>query len=402
MRLLIADKLDLEPLAGLELLGVRVDYQPELSADQLAATVDDCAILVVRSTQVSAAAIANAPALSLIVRAGVGVSNIDVAAASRHGIYVANCPGRNAAAVAELTMALILALDRRLVDATQSLREGRWEKTSFQRARGIYGQRLGVAGVGAIGHLVIERARAFGMQVYAWSRSLTPTKARRLGVRHCLSLETLAANSDVITFHMPASAQTRKMVSRQVLEALPDGATLINTARAAIIDDEALRELIVKKGLRVGLDVFAQEPSSAGEPFDNSLLHSGLVYGTPHIAASTRQAQHAIASEVSEIVRAFLTEEEVPNVVNVCRNTPARYALVLRARDEVGVLANVLNVVKRHGLNIEEISNDVFNGAAAACTKLRVSGRPGEECLREIRAFVEVLHVDVVSLPSLA
>ena len=133
-----------------------------------------------------------------------------------------------------------------------------------------------------------------------------------------------------------------------------------------------------------------------------TILDAGVVYGTPHIGASTEQAQEAIASAVSRIVRAFLTEEDVPNVVNVCTNTPARFCLVLRASDRAGVLANVASVIKRHGINIEEVTNTIFQGASAACTKLRLSGRPGEDCLAEIRAFEEVMHVDVIPLPNRA
>ena len=126
------------------------------------------------------------------------------------------------------------------------------------------------------------------------------------------------------------------------------------------------------------------------------------MYATPHVGASTEQAQRAIALETARIVRAFLTEEDVPNVVNICATSPARYAVVLRMLDKVGVLANTLSVLKRHGINIEEISNTVFEGAIATCTKLRVSGRPSDACVKEIGAFAEVLHVDVVPLPNLA
>jgi D-3-phosphoglycerate dehydrogenase len=210
---------------------------------------------------------------------------------------------------------------------------------------------------------------------------------------------------DVLSLHLPATPTTVKIVSREILEAMPDGATLINTARSELVDEEALSALAPAKGLRVGLDVCNDEPAAGSASFSSplmSLAGGALVYGTPHIGASTEQAQRSVATHVARIVRAFLTEEEVPNVVNVCRNTPARYALVLRMRDEVGALANVLNVLKLHGFNIEEITNTVFEGASAACTKMRLSGRPSEECLHDIRAFDEVLHVDVVALPNLA
>jgi D-3-phosphoglycerate dehydrogenase len=152
------------------------------------------------------------PALGLIVRAGAGVNNIDVEAASERGVYVSNCPGRNAAAVAELAMGLVLALDRRIVDGTVALREGRWAKSELSDARGLAGRRFGVAGLGSIGRLVVERARGFGMQVQAWSRSLSQGRARELGVAHCSSLAELAQNSDVLSIHLPLTSLTRGAV----------------------------------------------------------------------------------------------------------------------------------------------------------------------------------------------
>ncbi|MBM4359135.1 MAG: D-3-phosphoglycerate dehydrogenase [Deltaproteobacteria bacterium] len=402
MRILIADKLSTKPLEELEVLGLKIDYRPDLDTDALVSALTDVNILVVRSTRVTRAAIEAAPALNLIVRAGAGVNTIDVDAASDRGIYVSNCPGKNGAAVAELVMGLVLALDRKLVDATVALREGRWSKAEFSDAPGLRGRRMGIAGFGAIGRLVAERALAFGMPVSAWSRSLGAARARELGVHHAGSLLELARTSDVLSLHLPATGATRGIVERAVLEALPDGAIVINTSRAELLDYAALADVAKAKRLRIGLDVFDDEPAKGQADHRPAILDAGLVYGTPHIGASTEEAQAAIAAEVARIVRCFLTEEELPNVVNICKTTPARYCLVLRARDRVGVLANVASVIKRHGLNIEEVHNTVFQGAVAACTKLRLSGRPTEDCLQEIRAFEEVLHVDVIPLPNLA
>ena len=212
----------------------------------------------------------------------------------------------------------------------------------------------------------------------------------------------LDRRSDIFTIHLPLKPQTRGAVNRAVLEALPDGAMVINTARSEVLDYEALEQLIPRKGLRVGLDVFASEPEKGSAPFEAPILAKGTVYGTPHIGASTEQSQRAIAQETARIIRSFLTEETVPNVVNICATSPARYAIVVRMLDKVGVLANTLSVLKRHGLNIEEISNTVFEGAHASCSKLRVNGRPSEACMKEIAAFDEVLHVDIVALPNLA
>jgi D-3-phosphoglycerate dehydrogenase len=402
MRLLLADKMDTQALEELKVLGVEIISKPELTKDTLAGALEGVGILVVRSTEVTGKAIDAGKQLNLIIRAGAGVNTVDVAAASARGIYVANCPGKNAIAVAELTMGLVLALDRRLADATSELRAGRWEKTKYSAARGLLGQRFGIAGLGAIGMEVLQRARGFGFEPYAWSRSLTPNRANKLNIGFARTLEELASRSDIFTIHLPLKPQTRGAVSRAVLEALPDGAMVVNTARSEVLDYEALEELIPKKGLRVGLDVFANEPEKGSAPFEPSILGKGVVYGTPHIGASTEQSQRAIAQETARIIRSFLTEETVPNVVNICASSPARFAIVVRMLDKVGVLANTLSVLKRHGLNIEEISNTVFDGAHASCSKLRVTGRPSDACMKEIAAFDEVLHVDVVALPNLA
>jgi D-3-phosphoglycerate dehydrogenase len=402
MRLLVADKMDLSALEELRVLGVQIESRPELTKETLPSALEGIGILVVRSTEVTSRAIEGGRQLNLIVRAGAGVNTIDVAAASARGIYVANCPGKNAVAVAELTMALLLAIDRRLVDATVDLRAGRWEKAKYATADGLLGRRIGIAGLGSIGREVLQRARGFGLEPHAWSRSLTASRAAKLDVGYARTLLELASCSDVLTIHLPLSAHTRGAIGRSVLEALPDGAIVINTARSEIMDYAALEELIPAKRLRVGLDVFAGEPDRGSAPFESSLMARGLVYGTPHIGASTEQAQRAIALETARIIRCFLTEEDVPNVVNICATSPARFAVVIRMLDKVGVLANTLSVLKRHGINIEEISNTVFDGATATCTKMRVSGRPSDACLKEIAAFDEVLHVDVVALPNLA
>lgn len=402
MRVLLADPMDDLVKEELRMMGLEVVDRPDLTKATLATALEGVGILVVRSTPVTAEAINAAPQLNLIVRAGVSVSNIDVAAASSRGIYVAHCPGKNAAAVAELVMGLVIALDRRIVDATVELRAARFRKAEYQRARGLQGSRIGIVGLGHVGREVATRAKAFGLEPVAWSRGLSASRAQKLGVAHAGSLEELASKSHILSLHLPLTAQTRGLVGRSVLEKLPDGAFVINTSRAGVLDYEALADLVPKKGLRVGLDVYPAEPDDPSGAFDASLFAAGYVYGTPHVAAATTQAQRAIAMETLRIIRSFLTEETVPNVINMCATSPARFAVVLRMEDKVGALANTLNVLKRHGINIEEISNTVFEGARATCTKLRVSARPSERCLGEIRAFEEVLHVDVVALPNLA
>jgi D-3-phosphoglycerate dehydrogenase / 2-oxoglutarate reductase len=406
MRLLIADKLHPRAIEELRTLPLEVIYEPELTKESLEKRLQGVGVLVVRSTAVTAAAIEASKQLNLIVRAGASYETIDVRAASKRGIYVANCPGKNASAVVELVLGLMVALDRRIPDAVASLRAGKWERVEFGKAEGLHGKTLGIAGIGAIGRELAQRAKCFGMNVLAWSRSMTPSRANELGVTYAASIDELAAKSHVLSLHLALAERTRHILNRRVIGLLPDHALVINTARADLIDMEALLEAVDKHGLRVGLDVYAEEPRgskafAAPELFRTS-PSGGIVYGTPHIAAATDQAQLAIAGETVRVIRSFLLEGTVPNVVNVSQSSASRFNLVIRMMDKVGTFANVLAVLKRHGINVEEVTNTVFEGGVAACAKLRLLSRPTEACLAEIKAFEEVLHVDLVTLPILA
>jgi D-3-phosphoglycerate dehydrogenase / 2-oxoglutarate reductase len=403
MRVLVADKLSQDSLDEIKLLGVDLVYEPDLEPALLRHALDGVGALVVRGKPVDAATIEGAPALSLIVRAGAGTGAIDVAAASARGIYVTHCPGRNASAVVELTTTLIGCLDRRVPDAVLSLRGGHWEKHEFAQARGLAGRRLGIAGLGPIGRGVARVGQALGMKVHAWSRSLGASLAAELDVIRHDSLVELARHSDVFSVHLALGPRTQGVVSRAVIEALPQGASFVNTARHELVDYEALLALVPEKALRVALDVLPGEPSERQGKFHSKLLDAGLVYATPHIGASTDAAQNEICAETVRILRAFLNEGEVPNVVNIAATSRARYQLVVRHRDKVGALANVLGVLKRHGINIQELDNTVFEGGRAGCAKIRLDHRPSEACLTEIMAFSdEVLHVHLVQLPNLA
>lgn len=403
MRVLVADRITEDSLDEMRSLGVEVSYDPDLRAEKLPETLDGVNVLVVRGTEVSRAALRAGKALNLIIRAGAGVSNIDVAAASERGIYVANCPGKNASAVAELTFTLIGSLDRRVPDAVDSLRAGKWQKDEFARAEGLSGKRIGILGLGHVGRAVLRIAHAYNMKAHAFSRSLTGARAAELSVTPVRSAEELAAVSDIFSVHLELAERTRGIVDRRVLEALPDDAIFINTARPELVDYDALVDLVPKKRLRVGLDVLPGEPNTRRASYAHPILSSGLVYATPHIGASTDQAQTAIATECVRILRSFLTKGEVPNVVNISATFWSRYQLVVRHIDRVGALANVLGVLKRHGIDIHELDNTVFEGGRAACAKIRLGSRPSEDCLSEIMAFSdEILHVDLVTLPNLA
>jgi D-3-phosphoglycerate dehydrogenase / 2-oxoglutarate reductase len=399
MRVLVADEFPRNQLERLRGRGLTVDFRPELKADEIPDAAREASILIVRSKEVIERVFLQAHALSLVIRAGAGVNTIDVKAASARGVYVANCPGQNAIAVAELTVGLILSLDRQIPDGVSSLREGKWNKKRFSKARGLFGRTLGLVGVGSIGAAVGQRARGFGMRVRAFSRSLTDERARHLGFERAESPLALARDADVLSVHVPAGADTKNLISRQVLAALPSGAMFINTSRADVVDQAALLEEAKAGRIRVGLDVYDKEPKGSDGPFVSELAQLPNVYGTHHIGASTDQAQDAIAEETVRIIDTFLREGVVLNCVNIARKTPARYQLIVRHHDRVGVLANVLDAIRRAGINAQEIENTVFEGHAAACCKIQLDSGPPEEVMASIRGRTdEVIFADLVEL----
>jgi D-3-phosphoglycerate dehydrogenase len=266
------------------------------------------------------------------VRAGAGVNTIDVKAATSRGIRVANCPGKNAVAVAELAFALILSLDRRIPDNVADLRAGKWNKQEYSKARGLYGSTLGLVGAVAIGCEMIRRAAAFGMDVVLWSRrfdgadrAMTREEAESLGCAHVLgqisvtlapSPAAVAERVRIFSIHLAAAPETKQVINADVLGRLAPGSLVINTARADVIDQDALRDAVRTRGLRAGLDVFAIEPTSAAAAFADPIVNEPGVYGTHHIGASTDQAQEAIAAETVRIVKVFRETGRAPNAVN--------------------------------------------------------------------------------------
>ncbi len=399
MKILVADAFPQDRLEPLRALGLSVDHRPDVSAKDLPAAARDAGILVVRSKQVGREVFEAAQALSLVVRAGAGVNTIDVAAASERGVFVANCPGQNSIAVAELAIGLVLSLDRRIPDNVALLRAGKWDKKTFSEARGVHGRTLGVAGLGSIGREVALRARALGMRVVAWSRSLDDARAKALGVERAPDLLALARESDFLSLHLALAPGTRGAVSREVLLAMPPGAALVNTARAELVDQDALLELARSGRIRVATDVLAGEPEKSRADFDSPLAKLPGVYATHHIGASTEQAQDAIARETVRVVESFVRTGHVPNCVNVARKTPARARLVVRHYDKVGVLANVLGLVREAGINVEEVQNTIFAGAQAASCTIDLDERPPDALIERIRARAdEVLFVDCFEL----
>ena len=400
MKILIADKFEESGRIGLRSIGCDISFQPDLKDEALVQAIakEQPDVVIVRGTGITESMLAAGP-LKLVVRAGAGYNTIDVAAASRRGIYVANCPGKNSIAVAELAFALILALDRRVADNVIALRAGQWNKKEFSKARGLFGRTLGLIGVGKIGQEMIPRAKAFGMPVIAWSRSLTIEKAERLAVERKETPLDVARAADVVSVHVALKPDTRMLIAPDFFKAMKDGAYFINTSRGEVVDQGALVDAIHAKGIRAGLDVFAVEPTSAVAEFSDAIAKEANLYGTHHIGASTDQAQEAIAAETVRIIKSFKETGHVPNVVNLAKRTPATHRLVVRHRDRPGVLAQVLEAIKAEQINVQEMENIVFEGAEAAVARINLDKAPSNETLNRLRTGNEdIMELDLLTL----
>ena len=385
MKVLVADKFEQSGQEGLRAIGCDVSYQPDLKDEALVESIgrERPDVLVVRSTKVNEAML-DAGALKLVVRAGAGYNTIDVGAASARGIYVSNCPGKNSIAVAELAFALILALDRRIADNVVALRRGEWNKKEFSKARGLYGRTLGLVGLGRIGQEMIPRAAAFGMRVVAWSRSLTPERAEELEIEYKESPIAVARDSDIVSIHFALNTETRGLIGADFFDNMREGAYFINTSRGEVVDQTALIDAMRRRGIRAGLDVYANEPTSATGEFADEIGKESSLYGTHHIGASTDQAQEAIAAETVRIVQHFKETGRVPNVVNLAARTPATHTLVVRHRDRPGVLAHVLDAIRSAEINVQEMENIVFEGAQAAVARINLDKAPPGETLERL------------------
>lgn len=399
MKILIADKFPSAGVEALTAIGCSVTVNPDLKDDALVAAVRESGadVLVVRSTKVTEPML-EAGRLSLVVRAGAGYNTIDVKAASARGIYVSNCPGKNSVAVAELAFGLMLAIDRRIPDNVADIRGGTWNKKEYGKAQGLYGRTLGLIGVGKIGQEMIVRARAFGMPVVAWSRSLTDAQAEELGICRAGSPVEVARAADVLSLHIALNADTRELVGADVFAAMKPGAILLNTSRAEIVDQAALEAAIVEKSIRAGLDVFEGEPATSTGDCSVPLAARPGVYVTHHIGASTDQAQAAIADETVRIVKVFKETGVVPNVVNLAVRTQATHLLTVRHRDRVGVLAHVLGALRVAGINVQEMENVLFDGAGAAIARIQIDQVPPAEVLDTVNGNEHVLATEVIDL----
>ena len=311
MKIVVADDLPASALNLLTSEGWDVDSRTGRTPEALAADVADADALVVRSaTKVTAAIIAAAPKLRAIARAGTGVDNVDVTAASARGVVVMNAPGANSISVAELALGQILALARHLPAADAAMKQGKWEKKKFLGEE-VRGKTLGLAGLGRIGQEVAIRASAFGMKIIAHDPFLSEEIARDLGVT-LVSMDELFAQSDYVSLHMPSNPQTRNLINADRLAKAKKGIRIVNTARGDLVDEKALADAI-EAGHVAGaaVDVFDKEPT-----VDHRLQLLPQVIATPHIAASTREGQELVGVETAAALRDFLKDGVIRNAVN--------------------------------------------------------------------------------------
>lgn len=322
MKILIADSFEKAGVESLKSLGVEVVSEPGAGANELGPALERVKpdVLIVRSSKVSGTVMQAAPGLRAIIRAGAGVDNIEVPAASDRGIAVANCPGMNSVAVAELAMGHLICCDRRIVDQTADLRAGHWNKKEYAKAHGLKGATLGVVGPGAIGQELIKRAKAFEMDIVAWTPFWGPGDAQSLGVRFGgtdrAALLKMIAQCDAVSVHVPLSPETKRLCNAEFFVAMKPGAIFVNTSRGGVVDEVALREAAKAKGLRCGLDVYEGQPSATQADWTtptSSLPGSSF---THHCGASTDQAQAAVAQEVVRLVKVLKETGRLENCVN--------------------------------------------------------------------------------------
>ncbi len=365
-RVLVSDDLSAEGIEILKQAGLQVDVKVGLAADELERIIPEYDALAVRSaTKVTARLLERAARLKVIGRAGVGVDNVDMDAATRRGVVVMNTPGGSSTTVAELTIAHMLALARHVPQATASVKAGKWEKKKFQ-GKELAGKTLGVVGIGNIGSVVVDRCRAMRMRVVAYDPFISADAAAKLGVTQ-VSLDELWPQADFVSLHVPLTEQTRNLVNAQTLAKMKRGALLVNCARGGLVDERALADAIASGHIGgAALDVFEQEPP----PKDHPLLGLDRFICTPHLGASTEEAQSAVAVAIAEQLAAYLTRGEVKNAVNlpsIPREAMDILAPYLALADRLGSLAAQIAPPSVGEVRIE-LAGEVSRGPHRAIT----------------------------------
>ena len=394
VKVLIADKFPEQYIQQLRDIDLDVIYSPKLGENDLPEAAKNVDILVVRSTVVNADTINSSQNMNLIIRAGSGVNNINIAAANQKGIYVANCPGMNAVAVAELTMGLMISLDRRIPDNVIDFKNGKWNKGEYSKAEGLLGKTLGIIGVGNIGKEVAKRALAFGMNVYGKDIS----RIEGVAIKDFSEMNQLLPLCDIITIHLPATPQTKGLFNKEMFSYVKPNALLINTARADLIDQDAMLEAIQTKNIRVALDVIKNEPEQKSGEISSPLQSNPNIYVTHHIGASTEQAQNAVAEETIRIIKDYIESGIIAHWVNRAKISDSRYQLVIKHYDKPGVLASIMSVIREKDINIEEIENIIFDGGIVACCTMKLKKPVSTEMIKQMHDNPDVMSISHVAI----
>ena len=394
LKVLVADKFPDKYIQQMKDLDLEVIYNAKLGEKDLPEAAVDVDIVVVRSTVVNEETIINSKKLNLIIRAGSGVNNINIAAANKKGIYVTNCPGMNAVAVAELAIGLMISIDRSIPDNVSDFNKGVWNKEKYSKGKGLKSKTLGLIGVGNIGKEVAKRALAFEMNVYGKDI----TRIEGVQIKDFSEMDQTLPLCDIVSIHLPATPQTKGLFNKKMFSYMKNGAYLINTSRQDIIVEDDLLEAIKEKNIRVAVDVFKGEPEGKAGEVSSKLQNNPNIYVTHHIGASTEQAQDAVAEETINIIKHFAHSGVIDHWVNRAKLTDAHYQLVVKHYDKPGVLASVLDVIRSGNINIEEIENIIFEGGVAACCTLKLQNAATADMLKKISENTNVISVSHVEI----
>lgn len=398
-RVLVVDHLSTHALEGLRGAGCDAIQNPLLSGTTLPDAVRDIEpdILVTRDAVVDERVLCASERLALVIGTGPTIGSIDREAASNRGIFVAHCPGRTAAAVAELAWALILACDRNLMNAAERARAGRVSEGG-REALGLFGRTLGVVGLGQVGQEVARRGIAFGMHVVAWSRHITEARCNALGIDYCANLVNLAKLSDVVSVSVTGNEESEGLLGDKFFQALRPGCSIVNTSLGSVVNERALLNACRTKGIRAGLDLHSAEGlSSPALPFAELLKEPGVI-ATLDAGAHTAQARESIDQDVVRVVRQWLETGTVPSCANRASVSSATTLIHVRHLNRPGVLVGIFDVLGQASINVEEMENVICEGGQAAIARIHLNELPTERTMRQIREAPHVLGVHVQSI----
>ncbi|HED05812.1 MAG TPA: phosphoglycerate dehydrogenase [Ignavibacteria bacterium] len=350
-KIIITDAVDKKCAGIFEENGFEINYNPGMPVDEIKKVIKDYNALVVRSdTQVTADLIDLMDNMEVIGRAGAGVDNINIEAATRKGIIVMNTPGGNTVSTAEHTMALMLSMCRNIPQANQSLREDRWDRKKYKGTE-LQGKTLGVVGLGKVGREVAKRSKAFDMNVIGYDPVLSEEITNKMGVK-LVDLNTVYLKSDILTFHVPLSDETRNMLSEEKLKICKDGVKIINCARGGIVnEDDLLQALNSGKVSGAAFDVYVTEPPVPNSPF----IHHPKIVATPHLGASTEEAQEKVAIQIAEQIVSLFKNKGVRGAINasaILSEDNKELAPYVRLAENLGVLHAQLNKGQLKEINI--------------------------------------------------